>query len=118
MALVKYSYPIREFFAQYPAFHYDSSQSAHDQFAALRMRMRWKRDDPAQEDAFQQFRGALVQQFNYNYGTDADDLGAWQRLCGVLGITPVPDTLKEAREVSINSTQSRRLGGSRGQALD
>ncbi|KAG1731818.1 uncharacterized protein EDB91DRAFT_1058460, partial [Suillus paluster] len=41
---------------------------------------------------------ALVQQFNYIYGTDADDLASWRTLCQLVHVSPIPDTLKSCRE--------------------
>jgi len=59
----------------------------------------WKRGDDERDEAFQSFRIALTKQFNTKYGTDVDDLAAWQSLCVRLGIDPVPSKIKQCREV-------------------
>jgi hypothetical protein len=82
------------FFALYD-FEYDSSKPATDEFR--RMSRSWGRE--AREEAREGFKDALVQEFNKMYGTDVNDIGSWQGLCRVLGIAPVPDKLKECREV-------------------
>jgi hypothetical protein len=59
----------------------------------------WARDDDDREDAFQSFRIALTKEFNKKYGTDLNNLAAWQKLCVRLGIDPVPAKIKQCREV-------------------
>jgi hypothetical protein len=59
----------------------------------------WEEED--RDDARQGFKDALVQEFNKIYGTDVNDIGSWQGLCRVVGIAPVPDKLKECREVCL-----------------
>jgi hypothetical protein len=67
----------------------------------------WKRDkdDPSSEGeaAYQLLRDAMTKQFNEIYGTDADSLHAWQNLCHVLDISPIPENLKECRETVMNT---------------
>ena len=52
-------------------------------------------------EARRKFKSAMVQQFNDLYGTDEEDLNSQQNLCHILNIKPVPDRLKECREVDI-----------------
>ena len=59
----------------------------------------WDREDPDRKAAHQDFKAALVQQFNAVYGTDVNDIGAWQNLCHVVRIDPVPEDLHACREV-------------------
>lgn len=63
--------------------------------------MEWERGDDERDSAYQEFKDALTQQFNANYGTDAEDINAWQNLCGRLNIEPVPTTLKRCRQVRL-----------------
>jgi hypothetical protein len=58
----------------------------------------WDRDDA--EDAREDFKAAMVKQFNDIYGTDPDNLESWQKLCHVLNIEPIPTHLAACREVS------------------
>jgi len=46
------------------------------------------------------FKDAMVLQFNNIYRTNVDDIGTWQKLCQILGIVPMPEGLKECRDVS------------------
>jgi len=61
----------------------------------------WDSDDYEMREARRQFKSAMVQQFNDLYGTDEEDLNSWQNLCHILNIEPVPEGIKECREVSI-----------------
>ena len=42
---------------------------------------------------------ALVLQFNTYYGTDVDDINAWQALCEVLRVYPIPEDIGTCRKV-------------------
>lgn len=57
----------------------------------------WERDE--KDDARQGLKDAMVQQFNSFYGTDANDIGSWYKLCQVLKISPIPEGLEACREV-------------------
>jgi len=67
----------------------------------------WKRDkdnhSSEREAAYQLLRDAMTKQFNEIYGTDADSLNAWQNLCRVLDISPIPENLKGCRETVMNT---------------
>ena len=90
---------MQEFFNSYPPFAYNSSSSASSEFYRLCDYFDWERDDPARQDAHEAFKDALVKQFNVNFGTNANDLTAWQGLCASLGVDPIPDKLAECRTV-------------------
>lgn len=45
------------------------------------------------------FRIALVEQFGSIYGTDENKLDALQRLCGKLGIDPIPTSITACKKV-------------------
>lgn len=87
------------FFAQYPEFDFDNTASASDEFYRMCDFFDWSRQDPDRETARAEYRTALTQQFNSNYGTDVDDLASWQHLCRVIGLYPVPDDMVTARSV-------------------
>ena len=61
----------------------------------------WDRDDPERVEAHDGFKTALVQQFNSLYGTEVDDIESWRGLSLALDISPLPENLKEAKEVSL-----------------
>jgi hypothetical protein len=89
------------FFGTYRSFKYDpTAPSAASEFNRLCQQMRWERGGLDQKKAWKDFQVALAKQFNKLYGTDVDNLKAWQRLCSTLKIEPVPKSLKEARWVS------------------
>ena len=66
----------------------------------------WVRYGDDREDAFQSFRIALTKEFNTQYGTDVDNLAAWQKLCVRLGTDPVPQKIRECREVCSQCCQN------------
>lgn len=87
------------FFAAYPTYNYNARAPAWNEFNFLTRHMRWHRTDPEYLDARSEFRAALVQDFNTRYGTDAQRLEAWQNLCEILEIRPVPLTITKCRKV-------------------
>jgi hypothetical protein len=91
--------PLAEFFSEYPSFLYDPDNSASAEFYRLCDHFGWERNDPDRAEAHAAYKNALTRQFNTNYGTDNDSLASWQSLCGRVGITPIPETLKGCREV-------------------
>jgi hypothetical protein len=63
----------------------------------------WHRDGPERERAWKLFRIAVIQAFNSTVGSNADDLASWHRICRCLRITPMPNGLRNARQVSHSS---------------
>lgn len=92
--------PLNDFFAKYSAFEYDATNSAPHEFDRLCKEFGWgkKVRDKAHED----FKDALVQQFNLLYGTDKDSLSNWQILCHIIRIEPVPQRLNACREACLS----------------
>ncbi|KAL4265670.1 hypothetical protein AB1N83_003362 [Pleurotus pulmonarius] len=84
------------FFAKYPEFQYHPANSAFLEF--IRLCNRWERKDPRRVKARRAFKHALVREFNDIYGTDENDIGSWHKICIVLDIDPLPDTIQEARD--------------------
>jgi len=97
---------IAAFFARYPTFKYSPSASAVKEFDRMCKQFHWKRDkdtpSPERHAAYELLRDAMAKQFNEIYG-DADSLNAWQDLCRVLDISPIPENLKECRETVTNT---------------
>jgi len=93
--------PLEEFFARFASlsFSYNPTSSAHKNFANLCRVSGWAENSGERHEAHAGFHDALVQQFNAIYGTDGNDLAAWQNLCCVIGIKPVPDDIKECKKV-------------------
>ena len=61
----------------------------------------WDRDDPERAEAHEEFKEALVKQFNSLYGTEVDSIESWRGLSLALNIVPLPENVKEAKEVSL-----------------
>lgn len=59
----------------------------------------WDSEDEEREAAYQAFRTALTQQFNDFYGTEVNDVVAWQNLCRRIEVDPIPEDLQECRNV-------------------
>ncbi|KAI9773210.1 MAG: hypothetical protein M1839_002218 [Geoglossum umbratile] len=89
---------IDEFFSAYPDFDYDHSASFTQEFYRMCDFFEWDREDDGRKDAREEFRTAMVQEFNSLYGKDVDDISAWQELCQVVHIFPVPDDIETCRE--------------------
>ncbi|KAF8957575.1 hypothetical protein BDZ97DRAFT_1762835 [Flammula alnicola] len=87
--------PLAVFFAEYSSFNYDANNSATEEFRRMCRLFKWKKDK--KKDAREKLRNALTKQFNANYGTNSEDVNAWQGLCARLGVDPIPETLEECR---------------------
>ena len=96
---------IDEFFSTYPDFDYDHSASFMQEYYRMCDFFEWDRDDPDREDAREEFRTAMVQEFNSLYGKDVDDISAWQELCQIVHIFPIPDDIKICRQVTFRLFQ-------------
>lgn len=59
----------------------------------------WNREDPERQQAHDDFKIALVQQFNTLYGTEVEDIHAWRGLCLALEIFPLPEDVNKSKEV-------------------
>ncbi|KAJ7675291.1 hypothetical protein B0H17DRAFT_1081364 [Mycena rosella] len=89
--------PLSQFFASYPKYTYDPAGPASQQFNALRTVYKLARGRPAAQEAYAAYNRALGITFSQNYGDAVDNLGSWQRLCRVVEIAPVPETLEECQ---------------------
>jgi hypothetical protein len=94
--------PFTKFFSEYPDFIYKPSQAPMDEYFRMCDQFGWDRLDRCHVEqviAQADFKTAMVLQFNVRYGTDVSSLDSWHRLCIVLNITPLPDTVAECRVV-------------------
>lgn len=99
---------MKAFFARFrPSFVYDPNKDPTKQFRYLcrlkgwyymdkRERERWL---PEHREADDQFRDAMAQQFNVEFGTDVNSLDSWQYLCKAASVSLIPSTLRECRKV-------------------
>lgn len=89
---------IANFFAKHPPFQYNPNEPPTSEFK--RLCTLFRSEGPAfRKTAKEEFQDALTLQFNSIYGTDVNSLQAWQGLCHVLNIAPVPAALNECRQV-------------------
>jgi hypothetical protein len=96
---------LAEFFRQYqsPGFKYDPNELPLLEFRRLVRFLGLWRDDPESRALDEDFGKAMVAEFGIKFGSNMNDLSAWQRLCKRIGIEPIPTTLAKARRVSANS---------------
>jgi hypothetical protein len=93
--------PLENFFSQYPGFQSQTSKSPVAEFNRLCKEQKWRKDDPEKEDARDHFNAAIKEEFDDLYGSDENDIENWHKLCRVLRINPVPETLQGCRAVSL-----------------
>lgn len=86
------------FFSQYPRFTPSQQAPIVHEFGRLCETYHW--DRPKRKNVKAEFYDALTLDFNYFYGVDVNDLVAWQHLCQVVQIHPIPDDLEGCQEVS------------------
>lgn len=92
--------PLELFFSQFPEFQYQPGRSSVAEFHRLCKKYGWEKGDPEKDVARYEFNLAMKKEFDSLYGSDEKDIHNWHKLCYVLSIDPVPDTLEECRAVS------------------
>ena len=92
--------PLEIFFSQYPEFRYWPRKSSVSEFHRLCRQYGWEKDGPEKEVARYEFNIAMKKEFDSLYGSDEKDISNWHKLCYILSIDPVPETLRECRAVS------------------
>jgi hypothetical protein len=88
------------FFAQYPDFDYRREAPSWVEFNRMCDKFQWGPEHYLFRAARRNFKTAMVKQFNDLYGTDENDLEAWQKLCRIMRIRPVSQDLEDCRVVS------------------
>ncbi len=97
--------PIERFFGGYTEFQYDETNPIAEEYQRLRRSYGWKRGDIEGEVAWSGYRLALVKEFNRLFGTDAQDLLAWQSLCIFVGVKENYTTSEDCRRVCLRPYQ-------------
>jgi hypothetical protein len=92
--------PLEGFFSRYSEFQYQPGNSSITEFNRLCKEYDWEKDGQEKKDARYEFSVAMKKEFDSLYGSDEKDINNWHKLCYILSIDPVPDTLKECRAVS------------------
>ncbi|KAI0263441.1 hypothetical protein BC834DRAFT_313496 [Gloeopeniophorella convolvens] len=73
-----------QFFKLHPSFDFDESAAPTREFSRRQRHFDWGEDDDTCREAREKLANALAEDFNAAYGTDADDLSNWHRLCCIL----------------------------------
>ena len=94
--------PLERFFSQYSKFKYRPTISPVIEFRRLCEEYGWEKSGrkSLSEAARHEFGLAMKKEFDTLYGADEKDINNWYKLCHVLRIDPIPDTLKNCRAVS------------------
>ncbi|KAJ4169987.1 hypothetical protein NW754_006131 [Fusarium falciforme] len=88
--------PIDLFFAKYPEFDYVGDKPLWDEFVRMGQHFKWQ--GPKKAQVKNDFRNALLEEFDYVYGTDESNLENWGKLCQAMRLS-APKTLKEAHKI-------------------
>ena len=96
--------PLAAFFALYRPFKYNCRASSHNEYRRMCAFYGWpnRKQEPnhiERDEAWERFRIAMVKAFNTTFGDDENDIKAWGRMCKLVGMKHVPDTLEARREV-------------------
>ncbi|ETN41739.1 uncharacterized protein HMPREF1541_03676 [Cyphellophora europaea CBS 101466] len=117
------------FFSSYPEFDYDRSASSPREFYRMCDQFGWRKDKdglyPREgQTAHAEFRKAMVRGFNSGFGVDVNSPAAWESMCHLLRISPVPDTLQGMRDavksiyVNLSDLLDGRRSGTRIRTFD
>ncbi|KAJ4268697.1 hypothetical protein NW762_002764 [Fusarium torreyae] len=107
-------HPMDVYFAQYPEFDHQFNKPYFEEFDRMCSHFNWDDDDASAP--WHLFRIAFVQEFNYVYGDDENDLLLWQKMFKIIGLAE-PATLSEARQIMrvtrvnlVDMTEAPRTG--------
>ncbi|KDR71048.1 hypothetical protein GALMADRAFT_254207 [Galerina marginata CBS 339.88] len=96
--------PLSQFFSQhYPSFIHKPNNVPTHEFSRLCWAMDLEPHTDERTEAYDDFTDALTQEFNLTFGTDVDSITSWQALCARIGISPIPETLEECRQVVMST---------------
>jgi len=65
--------------------------------------MQWDRDSAQKDEARDRLKIAMANQFNDIYGTNVQSLTSWQKLCQVIEIDPIPESLGACRQLVLQT---------------
>ena len=92
---------IVQFFDLYARFDYDPDLPFIDEFNRMCDYFHWKSNDPERLQARSQLNRAMELQFNDTFGTNANDIASWQKLCEIIQIHPIPTNIADCRRVRL-----------------
>ncbi|ERF75978.1 hypothetical protein EPUS_01344 [Endocarpon pusillum Z07020] len=80
----------------FASFDIDPTASIVTEFNRLAIQKSWKKDSKQYKNQ----RARLVnQEFNAYFGSNLNDLAAWQALCKAVGITTIPSSVTQCKKV-------------------
>ncbi|BCS27002.1 uncharacterized protein APUU_60050S [Aspergillus puulaauensis] len=94
---------IDAYFASYPRFAYRRDQPIHSELSRMYDTFGWGRENPKRKKSWARFRIAVIRAFNSAFGSDAENITSWQRICHCLGVAPSPRTLGDARKAVVET---------------
>ena len=102
---------IDTFFSAFPDFAYNRQNPSPKEFYHMCDEFGWSKNadgsmPPKREQAWQDFRVAMVNTFNSVFGTDGNDPAAWERICVYLGTDPLSEGLESLRQVCFQSQRA------------
>lgn len=96
---VAVEHAIRGFFGRFRDFQFNPQAHHRNEFERLCVLRGWSREYGAGLGAYRRLQAAEIAEFEVQFGTDPNEPEAWRRLCETAGITPIPRTLDERRQV-------------------
>ena len=100
---------IGRFFESFSNFRYNPSKPSAEEYQRLRKKYGWRRGNAEGDGAWLGFRLALVKEFNRLFGTDPNDLLAWQTLCTFIGIRKTFNNCEDCIQVRLISSSHGAL---------
>jgi hypothetical protein len=91
---------IDDFFSQHQNFRYDANKNTTAQWNRLKEENKRLWRGPALRNVKESYYNAMAKAFNDAYGTNANDLWAWQKLCEAVQCDWIPNTVWQCKEVS------------------
>jgi hypothetical protein len=95
------------FFSQHRDFRYDANENTAAQWNRMKEENKdfWR--GHVLRNVQESYYNAMARAFNDAYGTDVDDLWAWQKLCEAVQCDWIPNTVWQCKEVSyVTSSES------------
>ncbi|KAF9767090.1 hypothetical protein IL306_000385 [Fusarium sp. DS 682] len=89
-------HPMDLYFANFQGFYHQRTKPFFDEFDRLCDHYGWS--DHEATEPWYNFRIALVEEFNYVYGKDEENLRNWQKMFKIIGL-PEPTSLSEAHTI-------------------
>lgn len=89
--------PVSRYWARFPGFIHDPSAPLSEEFERLSTYMGWSKKSKKQQKRQAECYSI---EFETHFGTNANNLEAWQDLCLEVGIEPIPTSITQCKKVS------------------